>query len=197
METQSTGRLLMYSKEDNELLQEQEYRLVAGNRNWYVSEEGKFINKPEMKAKCEFNITPNGYSGVRIQLNSPQKNITYEITGSRGKNYTYFFRQEDDMQSGEIDLEEKLFDGPNPMFDYFNAVVMLGLTDGESVVRKVNVINWDTGKLIPCEYTFKRKGNVIEIKKPDFLGNSRITLSEEDLGLLEYESPGEIYKFAS
>lgn len=58
-------------------------------------------------------------------------------------------------------------------------------------------INWDTGKLIPCEYKFTRNGNVIEIEKPEFLGNAKITLSEKDFGLLEYEGPGEIYKFAT
>lgn len=99
------------------------------------------------------------------------------------------------MQSGEINLEENLFDGPNPMFDYFNAVMMLGLLDGESVVKKVHAINWSTGDLIPCEYVFSRTGNVIDIQKPDFLGNSKITLSEKDSGLLEYESPEEVYKF--
>ncbi len=197
METQSTGKLLMYRKEDNELLQEQEYKLIAGNRSWYVSEEGKFIDRPDVKAKCEFNLTPNGYSGVRIQVDTPQKNISYEITGANKNKYTYFFREEDNMQSGEVNLEENLFDGPNPMFDYFNAVMMLGLLDGESVVKKVHAINWSTGDLIPCEYVFSRTGNVIDIQKPDFLGNSKITLSEKDSGLLEYESPEEIYRFSN
>ena len=197
METQSTGKLLMFRKQDNELLQEQEYKLIAGSRSWYVSEEGKFTGRPDIKTKCEFDLTPNGYRGVRIQLDTPQKNISYEITGSNGNKYTYFFREEDDMQSGEVSLDENLFDGPNPMFDYFNAVMMLGLVDGESVVKKVNAINWSTGDLIPCEYTFTRNGNVIDIQKPDFLGNSRITLSEKDAGLLEYESPEEIYKFSN
>lgn len=197
METQTTGKLLMYNKEDNELLQEQEYRLIARKGNWYVSEEGKFINRPDVKAKCEFNLTPLGYSGIRIQVNTPQKNITYEITGHSGKNYTYFFREEDDMQSGEVDLDGKIFDGPNPMFDYFNALLMIGLEEGKTATKKVNAINWSTGELIPCDYKFTRTGNVIEIEKPDFLGNSKITLSEKDFGLLEYEGPEEIYKFAS
>jgi hypothetical protein len=197
METQTTGKLLMFRKQDNELLQEQDYKLIAGNRSWYVSEEGKFINRPDVKAKCEFNLTPRGYSGVRIQIDTPQKNISYEITGSNNNKYTYFFREEDNIQSGEVNLEENLFDGPNPMFDYFNAVMMLGLVDGESIVKKVHAINWSTGDLIPCEYTFSRNGNVIDIKKPDFLGNAKITLSDKDSGLLEYESPEEVYKFSN
>lgn len=40
------------------------------------------------------------------------------------------------MQSGEVDIDEKIFDGPNPMFDYFNALLMVGLAEGESAVKK-------------------------------------------------------------
>lgn len=58
-----------------------------------------------------------------------------------------------------------LFDGPCPIFDYYNYMYFVNSQDGENVERKVFQIECLHGKLIKKNYTYQKNGDTINIQK--------------------------------
>lgn len=90
--------------------------------------------------------------------------------------------------------EPVLFDGPNPMFDYLNAVEILKMTPSDIQTKKVNIIDWTSGENETMMFTFKRTEHKVEIDKGDENFNSIFFLNKTTL-IEIYTTKNESYEF--
>jgi hypothetical protein len=178
---------------NEKLLQKQNYTIIEEVKKITVQETGFFMDRKDVVAKCEFVLSPTHYNYVNISYEDSANNIDckvefsdqkYTIT-SRGNSVNYIHH------SSSIFL----FDGPNPMFDYYNSIFMIGLRVNEKVEKKVFGIDWFNGNLIESIYKFERNENIISIDKGSSESNSKIVLCPDDYEFESYISGDEKYDF--
>lgn len=175
--------------------QDQTYRIERDEKHVKVEEVGTFVGKPDVSAKCVFTATPKGYPYICIEFQNEAFASKIEIGVSDDGNITLVHNgsvKEELPHSGEM----LFFEGPNPMFDFINATLLLALQDGESKAVKVYGIDWSEGKLEPAQYTYARIGTLITVDKGTPDENSAITLSPETFAIMAYKSGASEYAFS-
>ena len=89
-----------------------------------------------------------------------------------------------------------LVDGPNPLFDYANAMLLIGIQNQETCTHTVHALNWSKGIFYPMEYEFTKQDNTIRITKKDFGITGEITLDPRTQSMTEaVYTNGEHYFF--
>lgn len=175
MEPQALIRATVYEQEQP--VQHQIYDIHNGEGFWEIKEQGEFPTNESIAARCDFRVSPKGYERLSVQFHHPSMDVTCDVQLLKGN----WCELTHNGNTNRIQIEPGncpiLFDGPNPLFDYMNAILLLGLPDGGREDAVVQVLDWGNGNVIPVNYSFERQGQTVEITRDcDFLPGSTFEL---------------------
>ncbi len=180
---------------NGEVNQHQCYTIEQGNKSLSIQEHATIEGNKSIAIDCLFSITPAGYSDISLSV-ARDGNISHKL------DFTHHSSESSKMvvngvgSDVELNGEMILLDGPNPMFDYANAMYLLGIQDMEICIRTVNVLDWNTGVFYPLEYEFSKKENTISINKKEMGITGELTLDASGSAITEASySNGEQYFF--
>lgn len=186
MHTSTSTRATVY--EQQHAVQHQTYDIHSGEGFWEVKEQGEFPADPSIAAQCDFRVTPKGYEWLSVQFRHPSLNVTCDVQLLKDNWCELTHNGAINRLQIEAGQGPILFDGPNPLFDYMNAILLLGLPDGGRQDAVVQVLDWGGGNVIPVNYSFERRGQTVRVSKDcDFLPGSTFELGAS-LELLRHTS---------
>lgn len=183
---------------DGRCVQHQEYQVEQADRRIHIRETGTFPDHPPVTALCEFVAGPEGYHSIDIAFHAPDGGM--EVSVHRESNDEVAVTMNDGSPS-PVPIADAdgiiYFDGPNPMFDYVNAVLLMGIQDGETRTVMVNVLEWSSGTVVQCPYTFSRSAETISIRKDvGMIVEAELVLENDGGGIARYRLGKEEYSFA-
>ncbi len=141
---------------------------------WHVDEVSNAKNQPQA-VHCSFVIGPHGYDNIRMSHTS--KGLFTGMAGyvpprNQGEN-NIVLKIEGLSRTRPI----LLCDGPNPLFNYFNAMHLLGVKPGEERVVRVQVCEaW--GKMREEQYGYFFDGTTITVHKGRNRGTDILELDD-------------------
>jgi hypothetical protein len=181
---------------DGEPFSEHVIEIVTGHRSMEIREIRNYLHHPDASATCLFEIGPQSYSKIDVAMRRGdlRASVAIDISDEGAISVEHNGVQLEPLRhSGGSPV---LFDGPTPMFDWVNAVIMLGICDGETLRVPVHVIDIRTGGVILTAFTFRRTDNLITIAKGiDPIADSEIILDRENFQIDRYCSGGCSYRF--
>ena len=181
---------------DGDLFSEHAAAVTHGPRTIEIREIRVFAHYRDALATCEFEIRSGRYSSVELQSQRGSVRSTTMILTSDDRKITAIHDGRPVQEIVHPGSGQILFDGPNPLFDWANAVLMLGIIDGEEIAATVYVIDPRTGSIAPSEYRFRRTGSLITVRKgTDPIFDSQIRMPGEGFGIMEHRSSGLRYYF--
>ncbi len=144
---------------DGNLLETQSYTFSQSNRRRAISEQGSFERHPDVHASCEFELSPRGYAAVQVRFEHGEVKVAMSLVRTGDQIALDFNGTQSELTPALTADGMLLLDGPNPMFDYQNALQLLGLRNGESRTVPVHIIDYQNGRLIRSDYTFHRQSD--------------------------------------
>jgi hypothetical protein len=176
-------------KRNGSQIQEQYYEVKPDSGCWKVKETGRFTGHPASLGTCEFTIIPNRYKEIKIEFLHGDNKINTKVDIFRDgrcriTNNDSLLKYEPVTRNGRIIL----FEGPNPMFDYYNGMVVLGLSDNEKRRVSVNILDWVNANIVPLNYTYRREKNKLIVDKHQMLPESIFYLPQNEEDTLMYSS---------
>lgn len=183
---------------DGRWVQQQEYQVEQADRRIHVRETGTFPDHPSVSALCEFVAEPEGYHSIAIAFHAPDGGMEVSVHRKSKDEVAVVMNDAAPSLVPIADADGIIyFDGPNPMFDYVNAVLLMGIRDGETRTVVMNVLEWSTGTIVQCPYTFSRNGQAISIRKDvGMIVEAELVLENEGGGIGGYRLGKEVYRFA-
>ncbi|MBN8569377.1 MAG: hypothetical protein J0M18_07080 [Ignavibacteria bacterium] len=125
----------------------------------------KRIEEKDFKQECTFTISPEGYVRVQIDFKGNGKESSVRLR-KIDLNKIEIYHNSVFKEIIETDNNEKfLFDGVNPLFDFYNYVYFISSEDNVKIERRVFYIDHIEGKLTKKNYTFEKKDNKVIINK--------------------------------
>ncbi len=184
---------------DGTCVQHQEYWVEQTRKTIRVRESGRFPEHPGVAAQCEFVTEPEGYHSIDVHLQHPKGSTAVHVHRKSESEVEIAMNGGDNIPISITNSDGiAYFDGPNPMFDYVNAILLMGIQDGEDRTIMMNVLQWTTGEIMQLPYTFSKNNGVISIRKD--LGEiveAKIFLDNDGGGMQRYRIAQEEYLFAS
>ncbi len=184
---------------DGRCVQHQQYQVEQADRRIHIRESGTFPDHPSVTALCEFVAEPEGYRSIGIAFHSPEGGMQVSVNRESKDEAAVAMNDGAPSPVPIADADGIIyFDGPNPMFDYVNAVLLMGIQDGETRTVAMNVLEWATGAIVQCPYTFSRNGRAISIRKDTGeIVEAELLLESEAGGIGGYRLGREHYSFAA
>lgn len=181
---------------DREKFSEHVIAIERGPRTLEIQEIINFVTDPHALTTCIMTVRTEGYTTIDMQIKRATSQSSLQIDVSTDHLVTVKMNGLLTHMLAHTIAGPVLFDGPSPMFDWTNAIMIIGMRDGEEIHIPVYVIDWRVGRLITSEYKFKRRGNRIAINKGlDVLSDSEIAMAEtSEVGDIYY-SGGYSYLF--
>lgn len=181
---------------NGEIKQQQSYTFEQGSKSLKIHEQATLEGNKSIAINCLFSISPKGYSDISISV-AKDGNISHTLE------FEYNNSNSTMVVNGinrDVELNEEilLLDGPNPMFDYANAIYLMGMQNMETCTRTVHALNWNTGEFYPLEYEFSKIDNIISVHKKEMGITGQIVLDETKGYIKEASySNGEHYYFGN
>lgn len=177
---------------DDTPAQNQYYQFKQLANGIEIAERGIFLSDSSIIAKARLKFIDNEYEEVEINFDNGQ--IAADVmVKKQGKGKYYSYLNSNLVDSIVNTSEDVLFDGPNPSFDYTNALHLLA--DTNTYVIKVVLINWVTGTLSTERMRFEKTSTAYEITKFRSRRTSIIELNNEPFGIATAEQNNEDYIF--
>lgn len=146
-----------------------DYFFRGGIRHWRV-EEVSWSQENPPSVLCSFVVGDQGYSDVHIR--NTDTGITTEVKPLADIRRT----------GARVPPAEKadmlLCDGPNPLFNYFNAMHLLAVSPGEERMVAVHVYDPSDDKLREEQYVYLFDGTNITVHKGHGRGITMLELDE-------------------
>lgn len=177
-------------------VEDQVYSIHNCDKGFEVQGASNSLIYPDARCTSVLNVRPRHYSTAQIVLHrgGVRREIDIRMCDDRTAQLTVDGIA---MTGSQWDRENDvhfLLDGPNPMFDFINTIMMLGVCEGDRLRVPVHVIDWRAGALIRTEYLFSRTGYVVHIQKGlDPHDDSRVIIDPDLLGLIGYQTAGYVY----
>jgi hypothetical protein len=179
---------------DDETVIEQTYRFESGRRSLEVDQLWQSVDGTDAHGGASYGFDPDGCHELR--LHGRRRGIS-SILSIEAVDHRVVLRS-DGIGDVVLDISAPsfLFDCNDPMIDWINAVMILGLCDGEEMVQSVYSVDLDARALRPRPVRFRREGRTITIEKgADPRNDCRLLLDESSFALLEAESAGFRYRY--
>ncbi|MBK9247935.1 MAG: hypothetical protein IPM69_07450 [Ignavibacteria bacterium] len=181
---------------DGQLSQQQVYTVEHSKQCVTIQEQATVESNKGIDIQCRFSVTPRaGFSAISLS-------VAKDGQTSHALDFTHHAADGTAMTvngvSTAVEFEEGmvLVDGPNPLFDYANAMLLIGIQNQETCTHTVHALNWSKGIFYPMEYEFTKRDNTILINKKDFGITGEITLDPQTQSMTEASyTNGEHYFF--
>jgi hypothetical protein len=183
--------LTILSFRDGEPFSEHVVAIAHHDRSMEVRELRNMLHQPDALATCIFELQPRNYLRVDMQIRRGSQRSHRMIAVNETERRVSVEHNGHMTQHFYINSDLILLDGPSPMFDWANAIMLLGICDGETFTVPVYVMNVQSGQLAETSYTFHRNRERITVRKGvDSLADSEIVLSPDSFGINVYYSGG-------
>jgi hypothetical protein len=187
--------LRIMSFRDGDPISEQVVAIAHNVRSMEIRELRNILHQPDSLATCIFELQPRNYLYVDMQLRRDDQRSRIMVRVSEIERSVVVEHNGHVTQQFDCNNDLILLDGPSPMFDWANAIMLLGICDGESFTVPVHVIDVQSGQLSPATYTFHRNDQRIRVQKGiDSLADSEIVLSPDSFEINVYYSGGYRYQ---
>lgn len=174
---------------------EQVYRFEPLERAWEVRQIARSTEHPDASSTCILTVMPDRYASVDVRLRRGSERVSLQVMVDEQR--TLVLDAGDRRTEHSVADTRVLFDGPGPIFDCINAVLILGICDGEEMLLPIHALDPEQGIIRRKLYRFSRHGRTISIAKGiDPLGDARILLDEDGFGVVAYQAAGYRYRFA-
>ncbi len=152
-----------------------DYFLRGTNAMWRV-EEVSYAREHSPDMLCSFVVGPQGYSSIRMR-HSKTGLITGITVGLPASGTQVGGARLYTIQGLSTTPPIILCDGPNPLFNYFNAMHLLAVTPGEERVSRVQVCDAGGG-VREEQYSFLFDGKTISVRKGRDRGTDILELDD-------------------
>jgi len=180
---------------NGQLSQQQVYTFEHSSRCITISEQATVESNKNIDIQCRFSVAATGFSAISLSV-AKDGNTSHEL------DFTHHRSDGNAMTvngvSSDVEFSEGMvmIDGPNPLFDYANAMYLIGIQNQETCTHTVHALNWGKGIFYPMEYEFSKRDNTIIINKKDFGITGEITLDPKTQFMTEaVYTNGEQYSF--
>lgn len=180
---------------NGEINQQQSYTFEQRTKSLSITESATVEGQNGLLINCLFSISPKGYSDISLSI-MRNGTVSHKLEFAHSNSNISTMIVNGTSSTVELNEEMLLLDGPNPMFDYANAMYLMGMQNMETCTRTVHALDWNTGEFYPMEYEFSKKDNIISVNKKDIGITGEILLDETEGYIKEASySNGEHYYF--
>jgi hypothetical protein len=183
--------LTITSFRDGEPFSDHVVAIAHNDRSMEIRELRNVLHQPDALVTCIFELQPRNYLRADMQIRRGSQRSRMVVDWNEAERIVRVTHNDQVIQQCHIDNEPFILDGPSPMFDWANAIMLLGICDGETFTVPVHVMNVQSGLLAATIYTFQRNEQRIIVQKGiDSLADSELVLSSESFGINFYYSGG-------
>jgi hypothetical protein len=187
--------LTITSFRDGEPFSEHAIAIAHRDRSMEIRELRNVLHQPETLVTRIFELQPHNYLRADLQIRRGSHRLQMVVDWNEGEKIVTVVHNGQVAQESKIGNDPFLLDGPSPMFDWANAIMLLGICDGETFTVPVHVMNVQSGQLAATTYTFRRNDQRISVQKGiDSLADSELVLSPDSFGIGVYYSGGFRYQ---
>ena len=191
----SPGTTIRCSVTSNEIeLMEQIYRFEAGERSLEVDQVWQSLTAEKAHGGCSFAVTPVGCRDFRFRARRDADSYEIEVEESA----TGVVMRSSGIVCSSLPAADSplLFDCDDPMLDWINTFMILGLQQGESARHDVHYIDLRSCAVSRRSSLFTwQDGTITIVKSPDPRHDCRLRIHDGGFGLRQAEAAGFIYNY--
>ena len=178
-------------------VQDQQYTVTRDQGVEEYEEVGTFLSNPSILAKARIRLVDNEYDEVEIEFDNGTL-ASHVLLKRQGRSNVFdLFHNGNLTNSYQLNVDNFLFEGPNPMFDFVNATKVLEIKDGETLNENVFPINWVDGSLRVDQQAFQRTADTIRIAKSTPSRVAEFSLGDVPHEIVSYKQNTERYVFTA
>lgn len=173
---------------------DQAFSFTPGSRAFVVHQIWRALDGTSAAGECRYALQPDGC--LSIELRAKREGVSVDTKVGLSTGGITVITGGKQVYTLPVPEGPLLFDCDDPMLDWINCIMIVGLARGESVRRSVDHIDAVSGTISRRTYRFVwDEAGITIIKSPDPRSDCRLILDSTSLRLASAESSGYDYSY--
>ena len=175
--------------------QNQQYTVENDQTVEEYREVGTFLSNPSIVAKARIRLVDRQYDEIEIEFDNGTLASHVLLKRQGDSNVFDLYHNKILVNSYRFNVDEVLFEGPNPMFDFINATKVLDIEDNRPLTKNVFPIYWLNGSIGVEEQTFQKTADTVRITKSTPFRVAEFSIGSVAHEITSYRQNNEFYIF--